>query len=382
MNLKNTPPRVLHCVERMHTNAIETWLGRMHRHALDSRIATDWHFHVQLPERGALEDQYGELSSRIVRSTHSLARKSAFFRRFYSECRQGDYDVVHVHADIMSAPYLLASRMAGRSRTILHIHNPDEAVPVRGAVKQVLLREAMRRTCFALADKIVGISDHTLDTFLAGRQRREGRDLVHYYGIDPQPFLAAKADRYQFRRDFNLPQDALILLFAGRLVPEKNPKFALDVLCELRRLEPRTVGVFVGSGSEGDALKSRASELGLNEATRFLGWRNDIPEIMTCCDWFILPRPEQPMEGFGIAVVEAQLAGLRLLISKGIPDDPLLSGSCSQRLSLDESPMVWAQAALSQLSHNPPSRFDSAKTLANSPLDMDRALADLLSLYR
>jgi hypothetical protein len=103
---------------------------------------------------------------------------------------------------------------------------------------------------------------------------------------------------------------------------------------------------------------------------------------MSCCDWFILPRPEKPMEGFGIAVVEAQLAGLRLLLSLGIADDPLLPGSCARRLSLAEPAAIWAQAACSQLGQPVPGRDQAAKALAGSPMDMDRALTGLLRLYQ
>ena len=82
---------------------------------------------------------------------------------------------------------------------------------------------------------------------------------------------------------------------------------------------------------------------------RLLGWRDDLPEIMSCSDWFILPHPEHPVEGFGLAVVEAQLAGLRMLLSRGIPDDPLLSTASFRRLALSEGPKVWAKAAMELL---------------------------------
>lgn len=88
------------------------------------------------------------------------------------------------------------------------------------------------------------------------------------------------------------------------------------------------------------------------------------------------------MEGFGIAVVEAQLAGLRLLLSKGIPDDPLLPGSCVRRLSVAEPAAAWARTAYTQLGEFPPIREQAARTLADSPVDMDRALADLLGFYQ
>ena len=174
-----------------------------------------------------------------------------------------------------------------------------------------------------MADRIVGISNHTLDTFLAGRARRPERDIVHYYGLDPSPFENVVADRVGFRRQLDLPEDALILLFAGRLVPEKNPVFVVDVLANLRCIEPRAVAVFAGAGSQEHDILDRARELGVANSVRLLGWRNDMPEVMSCSDWFILPHPEHPVEGFGLAIVEAQLAGLRMLLSRGIPDDPL-----------------------------------------------------------
>ncbi|MCX6854915.1 MAG: glycosyltransferase [Verrucomicrobia bacterium] len=227
----------------------------------------------------------------------------------------------------------------------------------------------------------MGISNHTLDTFLGGQRRRAGRDLVHYYGINPAPFLSARTDRFGFRQELGLPEDALILLFAGRMVPEKNPLFALEVFAEMRRRNPRAVAVFVGSGSMEQAVITRAHELGVGDSCRFLGWRSDVPEVMSCCDWFILPRPEAPMEGLGIAVIEAQLAGLRLLLSRGIADDPLLPGSVWARLGLAEGAEKWAEEALKLLDQIPPTPQIAAAQLAQSPFDLDFALTDLLKLY-
>jgi glycosyltransferase involved in cell wall biosynthesis len=231
------------------------------------------------------------------------------------------------------------------------------------------------------SDRIVGISNHTLDTFLAGRARRPECDSVHYYGVNPDPFVNSPSSRKSFRRQLCLDEYAPILLFAGRMVPEKNPVFAVEVLKKLRRLEPRAVGVFAGSGSDEERVLDRARELGLENSVRLLGWRNDLPEIMCCCDWFILPHPEHPVEGFGLAIVEAQLAGLRLLLSPGIPDDPLLPTATFRRVTLAAGPEVWAQAAMEMLELSAPSRDAAIAALKESPMDMDRALDGLLKLH-
>jgi glycosyltransferase involved in cell wall biosynthesis len=281
----------------------------------------------------------------------------------------------------VSAIYLLAASGMRIRRRIVHVHNADEAVPTPSRLKQRFYREPMRRVCLFMADRIVGISNHTLDTFLAGQARRPERDHVHYYGLDPTPFENVAADRAEFRRRWDLPEDALVLLFGGRLVPEKNPVFAVDVLANLRCIEPRAVSVFAGAGSQEPDILVRARELGVENSVRLLGWRNDMPEIMSCSDWFILPHPEHPMEGFGLAVVEAQLAGLRMLLSRGIPDDPLLLTATFRRLALSDESKVWAKAAMELLNGPAPSRADALAALRISPMDMDIALSHLCSLH-
>jgi len=152
-------------------------------------------------------------------------------------------------------------------------------------------------------------------------------------------------------------------------------------LASLRRREPRVFGVFAGAGSQEQAILERAREFKVENSVRLLGWRSDLPEIMSSSDWFILPHPERPMEGFGLAVVEAQLAGLRMLLSRGIADDPLLPTAVFRRLSLDDDPEDWANAAIELLREPAPSRAAALKALAESPMNMDRALNALLQLY-
>jgi glycosyltransferase involved in cell wall biosynthesis len=349
-------------------------------HAREQGIDVDWTFYCALGQPGAMDEKARTLHARVIHSPVPIVKKAEFICALRAELRRGEYDVLHCHHDIVSAVYLLAS--SGMPiRRIVHVHNADEAVLTASRLKQRLYREPMRRVCLLMADRVVGISNHTLDTFLAGRLRRPECDAVQYYGLDPTLFENAAADRAGFRRQWDLAEDALILLFGGRLVPEKNPVFAVDVLANLRRIEPRAVAVFVGAGSLEPDVLARARKLGVENSVRLLGWRNDLPETMSCSDWFILPHPEQTMEGFGLAVVEAQLAGLRMLLSRGIPDDPLLSTASFRRLTLSDGPQVWARAAMDLLRQPVPSRAAALAALRESPMNMDQALKGLLELH-
>jgi glycosyltransferase involved in cell wall biosynthesis len=380
--LMQTPrnPSVLHIVENLDRGAVENWLVRMFRHGKTKGFDLDWTFYCTLGREGALDAEVRAFGGRIVYSSVPIGKKFDFTRALRRELKRRRYDVLHCHHDVVSAIYLAASAGLPIRRRVVHVHNADENLLTPSRWKQKLLREPMRRICLGMADQIVGISQHTLDTFLRGRKRRPCKDKVHYYGIDPSPFRKAKIDRAAFRKSLGLSEDVLLLLFAGRMVPEKNPLFAVEVLSELKRLRPNVAGIFVGRGSAEKAVAARAEQLGLREAFRSLGWRSNVPEIMCSCDWFILPRPESTTEGLGIAVIEAQLAGLRLLLSRSVADDPLLPTACFKRLSLTEGPAAWARVAV-KLLDSLPSKDDALRALQDSPFDMDFAFQRLAHLH-
>lgn len=373
-------PKVLHVVENLDRGAVENWLVRMLQHGRARGRKLDWTFYCALNKPGALDAAARAAGAKILYAQHTISHTPAFMGALRQTMSEGGYDVLHCHHDLTSAVYLICAIGLPLRRRIVHVHNADEALPVSPA-KQRLLREPARRICLALADSIVGISNHTLDTLLAGRPRRAGRDRVHYYGVDPRPFIGLDVDTLQFRRDLGLADDALILLFAGRLVPEKNSIFMIDILARLKRQEPRAVCVFAGAGSQEDAIRARARAQGVEESIRLLGWRNDLPAIMRCGDWFVLPRPETPQEGFGLAVIEAQLSGLRMLLSLGVPDDPLLPTAVCHRLPLAAGADGWADAAMELMRRPAPTAQAVLADLSQSPMDMDRALDDLLALH-
>jgi glycosyltransferase involved in cell wall biosynthesis len=373
--------KVIHIVENLNRGAVENWLVRMFRHARTTGVDLDWTFYCVEQKAGLLDQEVRVSGASVIHSPAPLHRKLTFSLSLRRELAKGGYDVLHCHHDLVSSVYLMAAAGLPIKRRIVHVHNADESVPTPNLGKQFLYREPMRRVCLALADRIVGISSHTLDTMLGGRGRRESKDIVVYYGVDAKPFSTAFADRAAFRDKLGFSESARIVLFLGRLVPEKNPLFVLDVLAGMRRIDPTIVGVFAGTGSLEGAVAERAKSLGINNAIRLLGWRRDVANIMASCDLFILPRPEQPKEGFGLAVVEAQLAGLRLLLSRGVPDDPLLSTAVYRRISLSAGAEAWARGGIELLREPAPPREAALGALANSPFDMEFALQQLRDLH-
>jgi glycosyltransferase involved in cell wall biosynthesis len=375
------PLKVLHVVGMLDRWAVENWLLRMLAHARARGEPVDWTFYCADGLRGSRDADAEQLGARVVISPEPMHDKLAFSRALRAEAAAGRYDVLHAHHDLISGYYLLATAGLPFGVRLVHAHNADEGVLTPSRLKQALYRPTLRQLCLRFGDRLVGNSEHSLRTLLAGRAVDPRRHHVNYYGMDPAPFLASPLDRGAFRRELGLDETTPILLFAGRMTPEKNPVFAVDVLAALRRRMPQAAAVFAGAGSLEHAVRARAAELGQGEAIRMLGWRSDIAQVMGACDWFILPHPHEPLEGFGMAVVEAQLAGLRLLLSLGVSDAPILPGAAWRKLSLADGPEPWAAAAAELWSQPAPARADALAALRASPMDMDYALDDLLGLY-
>ncbi|MFZ0608435.1 MAG: glycosyltransferase, partial [Xanthobacteraceae bacterium] len=257
-------------VDNLNVTSVEAWLLRMLGYARKHGIPLDWTFYCTLGE-GTRDAEARALGARLVYAPTPIRQKYAFMKALRSELRQGRYDVLHSHHDLISGVYLLAAAGLPIRRRVVHIHNADESVLTPNAVKQALFRPALRGACLRFADHIAANSNHSLDTFLAGRERRPGKHVVHYYGIDPEPLVNAKPDRAAFRRRHGFADEARIVLFAGRMVPEKNPVFAVDVVAAMRRNDPQVVGLFVGAGSLETAVGERAAALGVGSSIRYLG---------------------------------------------------------------------------------------------------------------
>jgi len=123
---------------------------------------------------------------------------------------------------------------------------------------------------------------------------------------------AAKVDRQVARDAWKIPAEATVALFCAKLQRWKGP---MDLLEAFARTEaPNSYLVFAGDGPERSHLERRATELGLADRVRFLGFLNQsqLPSAYCSADLFILPSLFEP---FGLVVNEAMLCGLPVAVS-------------------------------------------------------------------
>jgi glycosyltransferase involved in cell wall biosynthesis len=258
------------------------------------------------------------------------------------------------------------------------VHNTDEALPVGSRLLHNALLGPFRRFAIHFSDTIVGISVHVLNQFMKGYRSEKKKAVVLYYGIDMQPF-SVNADPVKLKAELSIPQDAKLLLFCGRMNEFKNPVFVVDILDRLLKQEKNYYAVFVGEGDLAKQVIEKAATYNISDHVIMAGWRNDLPAVMKSADVFIFPRLEKPKEGLGLVVVEAQAAGLPMLLTNGIPEDAIEIPELAEFLPLDNNPEQWAQSILGR--KETISRHNALALMRSSKFELSIATKNLLNLY-
>ncbi len=111
------------------------------------------------------------------------------------------------------------------------------------------------------------------------------------------------------RQSLETPDDAPLLLALGRLHDNK----AFDILLRALALVPEAHLWLAGSGPQEAALKALASELGVLERARFLGWREDTAALYAAADLVLVPSRLEPL---GNVVLEAWSQAKPLIASR------------------------------------------------------------------
>lgn len=173
----------------------------------------------------------------------------------------------------------------------------------------------MRWLYFPMFDHHITVSRHTAGELVeAARGHKVRRGIwVCPMGVDCQRFhpnRRSPAGRRELLRSIDAREGATVLLYAGRLSPEKNPRLLLDTMTRLDPAEYHLV--IAGAGIEMESLRNRCLREGLRHVT-FLGHigdRDALADLYANSDIFVHPNPREP---FGIAPLEAMAAGLAVI---------------------------------------------------------------------
>jgi D-inositol-3-phosphate glycosyltransferase len=251
-----------------------------------------------------------ELPGQLCAFTAAVLREEA-------QHEPGFYDVVHSH-------YWLSGQVGWLARdrwSVPLIHTAHTLAKVKNAALAAGDRPEPRSRVIG-EEQVVAEADR-----LIANTAEEAGQLVGHYGADPDRTLVvppgvdldrfAPGDRAAARRAVAVPDDALLLLFVGRIQPLKAPDVLLGAAARLLaedpslrgRLRVHVVGAPSGSGLEAPRqLEELAASLGIADAVRFLPPQppDRLAAHFRAADVTVVPSHN---ESFGLVALEAQACG-------------------------------------------------------------------------
>ena len=265
----------------------------------------------------------------------------------------------------MSALYLAAAKAAGVKVLISHSHNAGES----GAIKKLMTKA------------LCPLLNHVATLRLAcGREA--GEHLFHGYpykvfpnAIDLDSFRYDKSRADAIRKALGFGEKDVIIGHVGRFEHQKNHDFLAKVLQQLYKRNPQIRFLLIGTGSLEEKIRGQFRDYGIENVVTILKHRTDIPDLLQAMDLIVFPSH---YEGFSIAMVEMQAAGLRILASDCIPQEINITGNVAFK-SLNDTPEQWAETALSMLNYNRGSAAISK--LADYGLDINESVKRLENIF-
>ncbi len=141
---------------------------------------------------------------------------------------------------------------------------------------------------------------------------------VIYNGIAIPSANTSYKNPEQFRRELGLKKDSLLIISIARLSPEKDHRTLLKALRMLSDQKTNVELLIVGGGELEKELKQFVENLGIAGRVKFLGFRNDIADLLHLCDVFVL---SSLMEGVSLTILEA-MANSRSVVATHVGGNP------------------------------------------------------------
>ncbi len=291
-------------------------------------------------------------------------------------------DVVHVHHPFLSGRLALNYCRSERIPIVFTNHSrydllaqaylplmPDE-------VSHSLLQAYMPDFCEAV-DLVISPSEsmakilRELDVKSPIAVVPNGVDLHKFHQAKPFP-----------RSRLGFKEDDILLIYAGRIAPEKNLSFLLQSFAGIAQMLPNVYLLMVGGGKKQfeEEVQSLIAQLGIANRVYSTGMiaYDDIPSYLAMCDIFVMTSLA---ETFGMSTVEAMSVGLPIMGIDAAGTSDLVEEGKTGFLSSEDLAAFTAKLTYLCLHPNLRKEMGLAACEASTQYDIERTTDILLKHY-
>ena len=358
--------RVLHIIGKMDRAGAENMLMNLYRHINRDEIQFD--FVTFTYDKGDYDEEILSLGGQII----PIVGQNAFIRmlKLFNFLKSNpEYQIIHAHTLLSNVFHLIAAKMAHIKCFISHAHSTSNGK--YGIIPR-------------LYEKISIYLNANYSDFRIACGREAGNYLfsnssmvkILPNAIDLEKFNTISQNYSNYIQN-NLEGDGLKIIQVGRLQEVKNYKFSLEIVEKLSELNFSFTLYIIGKGPLLSSLEEYVNSKRLNKYVKFLGLREDIPELMASADCMIMPSLN---EGFPVVLVESQSIGLKSFVSDRVAKEVDLGFELVDFLTINDV-KPWVE----RLRSHKKSQSDSTirnEALAQLGFDIRSNAEYLMNLYQ
>ena len=231
--------------------------------------------------------------------------------------------IVHTHSSKAGILGRWAARVAGINLIIHSVHGFSFNDYQPSFLRAFYI--FTERVTSIVTTMFIAVSKANIEKGMAERIFSKNKAVLIRSGIDIREFQEVKGDKNKKKEelgaDVRCPLVAMIACFKTQKSPldfVKIARIVTDNIAEIRFL-------LVGDGVLRSEIEELIKKLGMDGKILLLGWRNDIPEILSCIDvlvltslWEGLPRVFPQAMASGVPVVATEVDGAPEAIKNGV----------------------------------------------------------------
>lgn len=221
--------------------------------------------------------------------------------------KTNQYNIVHCHTPIAAACTRIACRKLRKKGTKVFYTAHGFHFYKGAPLKNWLLYFPIEWICSFFTDVLITINTEDYE-FAKKHLHAKQTEYVPGVGIDINRFQGKHFNSNQIRKQLGIKEDDFMVLSVGELNSNKNHKIIIEALIKINN--PHIHYVIAGEGELRNYLQMTCESNHLN--LHLLGYRRDIPELLSASDLFILPSLR---EGLNVSLMESMAAGTPCICS-------------------------------------------------------------------
>lgn len=243
----------------------------------------------------------------FARNIKHMGQNMRALRQVEGLMKQNGYAFCHCHSPIGG----VVARIAGHRTRTKVIYTAHGFHFYQGApVMNWLVYYPVEKMLSRWTDVLITINH---EDYKLAKKKFKMKKLTYVpgIGIDTQREGLSQKEKEEKRKELGIPQDAFLITNAAEFTPNKNQKTVIEAIEQLHN--PNIYFVMCGIGEKKAELEQYVKEHGLEEHIRFVGFRNDLHEILQTSDCFVLSSFR---EGLSVALMEAMAEGLPVVCGR------------------------------------------------------------------